>query len=35
VRGIDGVEEINSSVREGNSNTFIQFAIGTPGGSRH
>ena len=30
VRGIDGVEEINSSVREGNSNTFIQFAIGTP-----
>jgi multidrug efflux pump subunit AcrB len=30
VRGIDGVEEINSSVREGNSNTFVQFAIGTP-----
>ena len=30
IRGIDGVEEINSSVREGNSNTFIQFAIGTP-----
>jgi len=30
VRGVNGVEEINSSVREGNSNTFIQFAIGTP-----
>jgi len=30
VRGVDGVEEINSSVREGNSNTFVSFAIGTP-----
>ncbi|HXG99288.1 MAG TPA: efflux RND transporter permease subunit [Sphingomicrobium sp.] len=30
VRGVNGVEEINSTVREGNSNTFIQFAIGTP-----
>src|SRR5918997_1844657 len=30
VRGVEGVDEINSSVREGNSNTFIQFAIGTP-----
>jgi multidrug efflux pump subunit AcrB len=30
VRGINGVDEINSSVREGNSNTFVQFAIGTP-----
>ena len=30
VRGVTGVEEINSSVREGNSNTFVQFAIGTP-----
>ena len=30
VRGVPGVEEINSSVREGNSNTFVQFAIGTP-----
>ncbi|HEY0113629.1 MAG TPA: efflux RND transporter permease subunit [Allosphingosinicella sp.] len=30
VRGIDGVEEINSSVREGNSNTLVMFAIGTP-----
>ncbi|WP_338501264.1 efflux RND transporter permease subunit [Sphingomonas kaistensis] len=30
VRGVDGVDEINSSVREGNSNTFVQFKIGTP-----
>ncbi len=30
VRGVNGVEEINSSVREGNSNTFVQFEIGTP-----
>ncbi len=30
VRGVNGVEEINSSVREGYSGTFIQFAIGTP-----
>lgn len=30
VRGVDGVDEINSDVREGNSNTFIQFKIGTP-----
>ena len=30
IRGVTGVEEINSSVREGNSNTFVQFAIGTP-----
>ena len=30
IRGVNGVEEINSSVREGNSNTFVQFAIGTP-----
>ena len=30
VRGVNGVEEINSSVREGTSNTFIEFAIGTP-----
>src|SRR4028119_2161647 len=30
VRGIDGVEEINTSAREGNSQTFVQFAIGTP-----
>ncbi len=30
VRGVNGVDEIDSSVREGFSNTFIQFAIGTP-----
>jgi multidrug efflux pump subunit AcrB len=30
VRGIEGVTEINSSIREGNSNTFISFEIGTP-----
>ena len=30
VRGINGVSEINSSIREGNSNTFIMFEIGTP-----
>jgi multidrug efflux pump subunit AcrB len=30
VRGVNGVEEINSTVREGNSSTFVQFAIGTP-----
>ncbi|MGI8931836.1 MAG: efflux RND transporter permease subunit, partial [Sphingomicrobium sp.] len=30
VRSVEGVEEINSSVREGNSNTFVMFAIGTP-----
>ncbi|HEY8591782.1 MAG TPA: efflux RND transporter permease subunit [Sphingomicrobium sp.] len=30
IRGVDGVDEINSSVREGNSETFVQFRIGTP-----
>jgi multidrug efflux pump subunit AcrB len=30
VRNVVGVDEINSSVREGTSSTFIQFAIGTP-----
>ncbi len=30
VRGINGVNEINSTIREGNSNTFINFEIGTP-----
>src|SRR5687768_2509077 len=30
VRGINGVTEINSSIREGNSNTFVMFEIGTP-----
>jgi multidrug efflux pump subunit AcrB len=30
VRGVNGVEEINSSIREGNSSTFVMFQIGTP-----
>src|SRR5215216_788559 len=30
VRGITGVEEINSTVNEGNSQTFVQFKLGTP-----
>ncbi|MEQ7873942.1 efflux RND transporter permease subunit [Sphingomonas sp. ASV193] len=30
VRGVTGIDEINSSVREGNSQTFVQFQIGTP-----
>lgn len=30
IRAVNGVDEINSSVREGNSNTFVQFQIGTP-----
>src|SRR5918993_3555333 len=30
IRGVNGVEEINSSVREGNSNAFVMFEIGTP-----
>ena len=30
VRSITGVDEINSSVSEGSSSTFVQFAIGTP-----
>ncbi|HYG28629.1 MAG TPA: efflux RND transporter permease subunit [Allosphingosinicella sp.] len=30
VRGISGVNEINSTIREGNSNTFVSFEIGTP-----
>lgn len=30
VRGINGVTEINSTIREGNSNTFVNFEIGTP-----
>ncbi|MFO1240038.1 MAG: efflux RND transporter permease subunit [Sphingomonadaceae bacterium] len=29
LRSINGVEEINSSVREGSSSTFVQFALGT------
>src|SRR4051812_429023 len=30
IRGINGVEEISSSINEGNSTTFVQFALGTP-----
>ena len=30
LRSINGVDEINSSVREGSTNTLVQFAIGTP-----
>lgn len=30
LRGVEGVDEINSSVNDGRSNTFVQFAIGTP-----
>jgi multidrug efflux pump subunit AcrB len=30
VRGVAGVDEINSTVREGNSGTFVVFQIGTP-----
>src|SRR5690349_24727549 len=30
VRSVNGVDEIDSSVSEGNSSTFIQFQIGTP-----
>jgi multidrug efflux pump subunit AcrB len=30
VRGINGVTEINSTIREGNSGTFVMFEIGTP-----
>ena len=30
IRSVEGVDEINSTVREGNSNTFVQFKIGTP-----
>lgn len=30
VRGVVGIDEINSTVREGSSSTFVQFAIGTP-----
>ena len=29
-RGVNGVEEIDSSIREGSSQTFVQFKIGTP-----
>ncbi|MEO7277838.1 MAG: efflux RND transporter permease subunit [Sphingomicrobium sp.] len=30
IRGVNGVDEINSSVSEGYSQTFVQFQIGTP-----
>jgi multidrug efflux pump subunit AcrB len=30
VRGISGVEEMSSTVSEGNSTTFVQFQLGTP-----
>ena len=30
IRGITGVEEVNSSVSEGNSTTFVMFQLGTP-----
>ncbi|WP_341631758.1 efflux RND transporter permease subunit [Sphingomonas agri] len=30
VRGVNGVDEIDSSVSEGNSNTIVQLQIGTP-----
>src|SRR5688500_2299611 len=29
-RGLTGIEEINSSIREGNSDTIVTFQIGTP-----
>src|SRR4051794_24166172 len=30
IRGVNGVEEISSTVSEGNSFTFVQFQLGTP-----
>ena len=30
IRGVNGVDEIDSTVTEGNSSTFVQFQIGTP-----
>jgi multidrug efflux pump subunit AcrB len=30
LRGVNGIDEMNSSVREGASQTFVQFSIGTP-----
>lgn len=30
VRGVNGIDEINSSAREGVSSTVVQFSIGTP-----
>src|SRR3954463_6026658 len=30
VRGINGVDEISSTIKEGNSTTFVSFELGTP-----
>ena len=30
IRGINGVDEIQSTVREGSSSTFVQFELDTP-----
>src|SRR6476659_10949938 len=30
IRGITGVDEINSTISEGNSSTFVSFELGTP-----
>jgi multidrug efflux pump subunit AcrB len=30
IRGLNGVDELQSTVREGSSSTFVQFDIGTP-----
>src|SRR5436305_15108040 len=30
IRGVNGVDEINSTVGEGNSTTFVTFQLGTP-----
>src|SRR4051812_26913256 len=30
IRGLNGVDEINSTITEGNSQTFVNFALGTP-----
>jgi multidrug efflux pump subunit AcrB len=30
IRGVNGVEEMSSTVTEGNSQTFVQFQLGTP-----
>jgi multidrug efflux pump subunit AcrB len=30
IRGVNGVDEINSTVNEGNSQTFVSFQLGTP-----
>src|SRR6266550_7872253 len=29
IRGVNGVEEISSTISEGNSTTFVQFKLGT------